>query len=187
MADEDKKTTEEVKAEEAPKKEVTPEADTATEADKKEEAPAEEAEEGKADEPEAEEAPSVEETSTEEAAEEATPAEEIKIEEAQQKIETGMVVRVHVKIKDVTPRGDERERIQVFEGTVINKGGQDLQSATITVRKISGGVGVERIFPLMMPMIEKIEVVKQYRTRRSKLFFLRNKLKKKLKEIVSKK
>ncbi len=94
-----------------------------------------------------------------------------------------MVVRVHVKIKDVTPRGDERERIQVFEGLVINKGGQDEQSATITVRKMSGGIGVERIFPIKMPAIEKIEVVKHYRTRRSKLFFLRGKYKKRMKEV----
>ncbi|MFH1047045.1 MAG: 50S ribosomal protein L19 [Patescibacteria group bacterium] len=115
------------------------------------------------------------------------PAEEVKPAEAAQKIQTGMVVRVHVKIKDVTPRGEERERIQVFEGTVINKGGQDKQSATITVRKVSGGIGVERIFPLMMPNIEKIEVVKQYRTRRAKLFFLRDRLKKRLKEIGKKK
>lgn len=111
------------------------------------------------------------------------PVEEVKPEEAAQKIEAGMVVRVHVKIKDVTPRGDERERIQVFEGTVIARKGRNAQSATITVRKVSNGIGVERIFPLMMPAIDKIEIVKKYRTRRSKLYFLRGKFKKRLKEV----
>jgi len=166
MADEDQKTTKEVKAEEAPKKEATPEVETPKEANNKEEVPA------------------PEEKAEEEAPAEEVETEEVKPEEATQKIETGMVVRVHVKIKDVTPRGDERERIQVFEGTVINKGGQDAQSATITVRKVSGGIGVERIFPLKMPAIEKIEVVKQYRTRRAKLFFLRGKYKKRIKEVA---
>jgi len=98
----------------------------------------------------------------------------------------GMVVRVHQKIKETTPKGDERERIQVFEGTVIAKKGKDAKSATITVRKIASGVGVERIFPLRLPTIAKIEVVKQYRVRRSKLYFLRD-YKKRLKEVSAKK
>lgn len=97
------------------------------------------------------------------------------------KIEPGMVVRVHQKIKEMTPKGEERERIQVFEGTVIAKKGKDRKSATITVRKVSGGVGVERIFPLRSPAIAKIEVVKQLHVRRAKLYYLR-KHKKKLKE-----
>ncbi len=189
MADEDKKTIEEVKAEEA----AAPVAETPAEANKTEspasmedkKAPKEEAEEETADDTTKEGTLSAEETPAEEEATiEEVETENVKPEEAQQKIETGMVVRVHVKIKDVTPRGDERERIQVFEGTVINKGGQDAQSATITVRKVSGGVGVERIFPLQMPAIEKIEVIKQYRTRRSKLFFLRGKYKKRIKEVA---
>ncbi|MEK9152083.1 MAG: 50S ribosomal protein L19 [Patescibacteria group bacterium] len=93
----------------------------------------------------------------------------------------GMVVRVHQKIKETTPKGDERERIQIFEGTIIAKKGQDAASATITVRKIASGVGVERIFPLKLPTIAKIEVVKELRVRRAKLYFLRD-TKKKLKE-----
>ncbi|PIY62827.1 50S ribosomal protein L19 [Candidatus Uhrbacteria bacterium CG_4_10_14_0_8_um_filter_58_22] len=119
----------------------------------------------------------------EEAPAEETVAEEIKLEESAQKIVPGMTVRVHLKIKDVTPRGDERERIQIFEGLVIGKKGHDRISATITVRKVSKGFGVERIFPLAMPTIEKIEVVKQVRVRRSKLYFLRGKYKKRLKEV----
>jgi len=105
---------------------------------------------------------------------------------AQEKIVPGMVVRVHLKVKETTPRGDERERIQVFEGTVIAVKGRDANSRTITVRKVSGGIGVERIFPLKMPTIAKIEVVKRYRTRRSKLYYLRN-YKKRLKEVKEEK
>lgn len=101
--------------------------------------------------------------------------------EAASRIKPGMVVRVHQKIKETTPKGDERERIQIFEGTVIAKKGKDAQSATITVRKIASGVGVERIFPLKMPSIAKIEEVKALQTRRSKLYFIRNR-KKSLKE-----
>lgn len=98
------------------------------------------------------------------------------------KIRPGMVLRVHQKIKEMTPKGDERERIQVFEGTVIARKGKDPESATITVRKVSGGIGVERIFPIKSPNIAKFEVVKEYRTRRSKLYFLRRGYKKRLKE-----
>jgi large subunit ribosomal protein L19 len=105
---------------------------------------------------------------------------------AAQDIRPGMIVRVHQKIKETTPKGDERERIQVFEGTVIAKKGKDAMSATITVRKIASGVGVERIFPLRLPSIAKIEVVKMLKVRRSKLYFLRT-FKKKLKETPVKK
>ena len=108
----------------------------------------------------------------------AGPAEEVK---DRSKIVPGMVVRVHQKIKEITPKGDERERIQIFEGTVIAKKGQDNKSATITVRKIASGVGVERIFPLLLPTLDKIEVVKKMAVRRSKLYFLRDG-KKRLKE-----
>ncbi|MEA3249197.1 MAG: 50S ribosomal protein L19 [Patescibacteria group bacterium] len=166
MADEEKKTTEEQPKEAV--EETTSETPSKTEG--------KEAETTEKTEP-----PSAEATGDKE--EDPVEVEEVKPEEAQQKIETGMVVKVHVKIKDVTPRGDERERIQVFEGTVIAKKGKDVQSATITVRKISNGIGVERIFPLKMPAIEKIEIVKQFRTRRSKLYFLRGKYKKRIKEV----
>jgi len=76
-------------------------------------------------------------------------------------------VKVHVKIKE----GD-KERIQVFEGTVIKKRSGN-NRASFTVRKISYGVGVERIFPLHSPIIEKIEVVQRGRIRRARLFYLR--------------
>jgi large subunit ribosomal protein L19 len=79
----------------------------------------------------------------------------------------GDTVRVHVKIKE----GD-KERIQIFEGTLIRlrRGGSH---STFTVRKISFGHGVERIFPLHSPLIEKIEVTRSGRVRRAKLYYLR--------------
>ena len=79
----------------------------------------------------------------------------------------GDTVRVHVKVRE-----GEKERVQVFEGLVIgqHRGGV---RATFTVRKVTFGQGVERIFPLHSPMIEKIEVVRSARVRRAKLYFLR--------------
>jgi len=80
----------------------------------------------------------------------------------------GDTVRVHVKVKE-----GEKERIQVFEGLVIRKrkGGM---GASFTARKISYGVGVERIFPLNSPIIDKVEVVQRGRVRRSRLYYIRN-------------
>jgi large subunit ribosomal protein L19 len=80
---------------------------------------------------------------------------------------SGDTVRVHVKVRE----GD-KERIQVFEGSVIamHRGGA---RATFTVRKVSFGQGVERIFPLHSPTIDRIEVVRGAKVRRAKLYFLR--------------
>ena len=80
----------------------------------------------------------------------------------------GDTVKVHVRIRE----SEEKERIQVFEGVVIALRGSGL-SKTFTVRKESYGVGVERIFPLHSPKIEKIEVVHEGRHNRSKLYYLR--------------
>jgi large subunit ribosomal protein L19 len=92
----------------------------------------------------------------------------------------GDTVRVHVKVKETTVKEEkgkksketERERVQVFEGLVIGLRGSGAR-ATLTVRKVSFGEGVERIFPLNARTIEKIEVVKQARVRRAKLYYLR--------------
>jgi len=80
----------------------------------------------------------------------------------------GDTVKVHVKIKESA----EKERIQVFEGVVISRRGSGI-SETFTVRKISYGVGVERIFPVHSPRIDKIEIVQAGRHNRSKLYYLR--------------
>ena len=79
----------------------------------------------------------------------------------------GDTVNVSLRIKE----GD-KERVQAFEGVVIARKGEGV-SATFTVRKISNGVGVERIFPLHSPMLESISVVRRGRVRRAKLFYLR--------------
>ena len=94
----------------------------------------------------------------------------------------GMTVRVHQKIKDVNAKGEEKERIQIFEGIIIGKHRVKDNGATITVRKVSNGVGVEKIFPIHLPTIVKWEVVKESKVRRAKLYFLRE-YKKRLKEI----
>jgi len=80
---------------------------------------------------------------------------------------SGDTVRVHVKIKE-----GEKERIQIFEGLVIRKrrGGS---RASFTVRKVSYGIGVERIFPLHSPIIDKIEVIQRGRVRKSRLYYIR--------------
>ncbi|MDH5442262.1 MAG: 50S ribosomal protein L19 [Candidatus Nomurabacteria bacterium] len=86
-------------------------------------------------------------------------------------VKSGDVVRVHIKIQE---KG--KTRTQIFEGLVLaRKHGREM-GGTFTVRKISNGVGVERIFPLYSPSLEKIEVVRRSRTRRSKLYFLREKV-----------
>jgi large subunit ribosomal protein L19 len=79
----------------------------------------------------------------------------------------GDTVKVHVKIKE-----GEKERIQVFEGTVMKRTG-GLTRSSFTVRKISYGVGVERIFPLHSPVIEKIDIVTKGKVRRARLYYLR--------------
>ncbi len=92
--------------------------------------------------------------------------------EAEQKkevpsLKAGQTVRVHVKVVE-----GEKERTQVFEGVVIAISGKGSRS-TFTVRKISYGLGVERIFPLYSPRIDKIQVVSSGKVRRAKLYYLR--------------
>lgn len=85
-------------------------------------------------------------------------------------IRPGVTLRVHQKIKE-----SNKTRTQIFEGIVIARKHGKGPSATITVRKISGGIGVERIFPLYLPTIEKFEVVRTSKVRRAKLYYLRDK------------
>ena len=85
-------------------------------------------------------------------------------------VKVGDTVRVHVKVKE-----GSRERIQVFEGTVIAKKHGGIEE-TITVRRISYGVGVEKVFPLYSPSIERIEVVRHGSVRRAKLYYLRGRV-----------
>ena len=79
----------------------------------------------------------------------------------------GSTVKVHVRIKE-----GEKERIQVFEGTVIAKNNSGI-AETFTVRRVSYGVGVERVFPINSPFVEKVTVVRKGKVRRAKLFYLR--------------
>ena len=85
-------------------------------------------------------------------------------------VKVGDTVRVHVKIKE-----GERERIQAFEGTVIARKHGGI-SETFTVRRVSYGVGVERVFPIHSPNIEKVETIRKGRVRRSKLYYLRDRV-----------
>ncbi|HHD5195015.1 TPA: 50S ribosomal protein L19 [Streptococcus pyogenes] len=78
----------------------------------------------------------------------------------------GDTVRVHAKVVEGT-----RERIQIFEGVVISRKGQGI-SEMYTVRKISGGIGVERTFPIHTPRVDKIEVIRHGKVRRAKLYYL---------------
>lgn len=83
-------------------------------------------------------------------------------------IRPGDTIRIYQKIK-----GKKKEKIQIFEGLVIvRKHGKEI-GATITVRKVIGGIGVEKIFPIHIPTIEKIEVLKRGKVRRAKLYYLR--------------
>ena len=85
-------------------------------------------------------------------------------------VKVGDTVRMHVKVKE-----GSRERIQVFEGTVIAKKHGGINE-TITVRRISYGVGVEKVFPVHSPSIDKIEVVRNGAVRRAKLYYLRGRV-----------
>ena len=102
------------------------------------------------------------------------------LKETVSEFNVGDTVKVYGKIKE-----GNRERVQIFEGTVIKKQGGS-NRATFTVRKSSNGIGVEKTWPLHSPNVEKVEVVRQGKVRRAKLFYLRDRVgkKAKVKEIV---
>lgn len=86
-------------------------------------------------------------------------------------LRAGDTVRVHQKIQD---KG--KTRIQIFEGLVLARKHGDEPGATFTVRKVSGGIGIEKIYPLYSPMIDKLEIVKRAKVRRAKLYYIREKV-----------
>ena len=96
------------------------------------------------------------------------------------KIHIGDTVKVHVNIRE-----GERERIQIFEGTIIARKGSGI-SETFTVRRVSYGVGLERVFPVHSPNVVKVELVRAGKVRRSKLYYLRDRVGKaaKVKEAI---
>ena len=102
------------------------------------------------------------------------------LKEERPNINVGDVVKVHVKIRE-----GERERIQIFEGTIIARKGSGV-SETFTVRRVSYGVGVEKVFPVNSPNVAKVELVRKGKIRRAKLYYLRDRVGKaaKVKELV---
>ena len=90
--------------------------------------------------------------------------------EVSEAIKVGNTVKVWVKIRE-----GERERLQAFEGTVIARKGSGV-SETFTVRRVSYGVGVERVFPIHSPNVDKIELIRTGKVRRSKLYYLRDRV-----------
>ena len=91
-----------------------------------------------------------------------------KVRESLPDFKPGDTINVHVKIKE-----GNKERIQQFQGTVIQRRGKGTNGESFTVRKVSNGVGVERIFPIVSPSIDKIEIVKEGKVRRAKLYYMK--------------
>ena len=102
------------------------------------------------------------------------------LKEDKPEVKIGSTVKVHVRIKE-----GEKERIQIFEGTVIAKNNSGI-AETFTVRRLSYGVGVERVFPVHSPNVDKVEIVREGKVRRAKLYYLRDRVGKaaKVKELI---
>jgi large subunit ribosomal protein L19 len=90
------------------------------------------------------------------------------VREKHPEFQAGDTINVHVKIKE-----GNKERIQQFKGTVIQRKNEGTNGETFTVRKVSNGVGVERIFPILSPSIDKIELIRKGNVRRSRIYYLR--------------
>lgn len=99
-------------------------------------------------------------------------------------IKPGSTVRVHQILKEMNAKGEMKERIQIFEGTILGRKWGNSKGATFTIRKVSEGIGVERIFPVHSPWIAKVEVVAEHKVRKAKLYHIKGS-NKKLKEKVA--
>lgn len=106
------------------------------------------------------------------------------LDEIKNDLKPGMSVRIYQKIKELNPKGEEKERLQYFDGLIIARKHGKETGATITIRKVTDGVGVEKIYPLNLPTITKIEIQKIARVRRAKLYYLKGGYNKRLKEKV---
>ena len=103
-------------------------------------------------------------------------------EDIRNNVKSGMIVKVYQKIKEKSKTGEDKERLQLFEGIVLAVKHGNEPGATVTVRKISEGIGVEKIFPIHAPVVDRIELVRQMRVRQARPYFLRT-YKKRLKEV----
>ncbi len=108
------------------------------------------------------------------------------IKDIRTEVKPGMIVRVHQKLVEKNRKGENKERIQMFEGIVLAVKHGSETGATITVRKVSNGIGVEKIFPIHSPVVAAIELVRKMRVRQSRPYYIRSH-KKKLKEVKEKK
>lgn len=100
-------------------------------------------------------------------------------------LKPGMIVKVHQVVRELNAKGEEKERIQIFEGIVLAvKHGKE-KGATVTVRKDAKGYGVEKIFPLYSPVVEKIELVRAMKVRQARPYYLRD-FKRKLEDVEGK-
>jgi large subunit ribosomal protein L19 len=100
------------------------------------------------------------------------------MEDVRNRLKPGMIVKVHQKIKDVGKKGEDKFRIQVFEGIVLAVKHGSEPGASVTVRKISNGVGVEKIFPIHSPLVENVELVRRMKVKQARAYYLRSSKKK---------
>lgn len=114
---------------------------------------------------------------------------DIKIDEKSKKIikasevEAGMYLKVYQRITEKGPKGEDKSRLQMFEGLCLARKHGDQAGGTFTVRKVSKGYVVEKIYPIYLPTLEKIEVYKTFKTVKSKLYFVRKPGARKLKAL----
>ncbi len=106
-------------------------------------------------------------------------------EDIRNSLKPGMIVKVHQKLQEKNTKGELKERIQIFEGIILAIKHGTEPGATVTVRKVSKGIGVEKIFPIHSPIVDKIELVRQMKVKQSRPYYIRSH-KKRLKEVKNK-